>query len=630
MRGWTKKSIIWDFILIFSLISINYMQIEPIQASTVNFTLVAKTSGSVYNVDLLHLVAQKLQPLGIDLQIIYQDWPNFIEELLSFHDYDLVYLDMAVSLNPDYSDIYSENGTSNLFGYDKEMDWNVELETGKNEWYLNQAQKIFPPNSNERIQHIWDWEQYLMDKLCPLLPIFVPKTYTANWKPLKGYNSTEDLIQSWGKMFWQSTTVHEGQNRRDEIVVSDYDYSELNPILLTNSTVNSKYINSFTLDPLLWIDSDRSIWPHLGTIKYLNNTHIQIDVRQGITWANDTDDLFYNERLDAEDIYFTFYLWKSVLHDTAFDWLEDMKITGNYTLEMFIDDNPATIENEPSIDYLTALSQYILPEHYLNQTQLIDGITPDITHTSWEKFSKYCFGTGLFEINTQLDHFETTLNRRTNSWWLDTTITKDPSLNWQVRFGDFNVGGTYKNLTKLKLIVTNDIIDEHTLFMKGQLDIIDVWKDYQDNYENNQYLEVQQSGISNILSIIGYNLRQNRGAIADRAPTPTDPGLSMGLAVRKAINYAIDREEMNKILNGNNYQIINHPTNPRMGIWLNPRIIKYDHDLQLAKEIMVNAGFTIDNFTPRLNGFSLLLSSLAVLALLPISSLIKKRQIKNK
>jgi len=626
MRGWTRRKILWVFIAMFSLISINFMQIEPIQASTINFTLVAKTSGSAYNIDLLHLVAQKLQPLGIDLQIIYQDWPSFIEELLSFHDYDLVYLDMAVGLNPDYSDIYSENGTSNLFGYDTEMDWNVELGTGKNEWYLNQGKEIFPPNSNDRIQHYWDWEQYLMDKICPLLPIFVPKTYTAYWEPLRGYNSTKDLIQSWGKMFWQSPTLHEGQNRRDEFVVSDYDYSELNPLLLNDSNSNSKYINSFTMDPLLWIDSDRSIWPHLGSIKYLNDTHIQIDIKQGITWANDTDDLFYNERLDAEDVYFTFYLWKSVLHDTSFNWLEDMKITANYTLEMFIDSNLATLENEPSVEFLTSLSQYILPEHYLNQTQLVDGITPDLTHSSWEKFSKYCFGTGLFEINTQLEHLETTLSRRTDSWWLNNAITKDPSLNWQVRFGDFDVGSTYKNLTKLRIIHTNDLIEEHNLFMTGKIDRIDVWTDYKDDYEANQNFVVQQSGISNILSIIGYNLRPIRGAIADRAPTPTDPGLSMGLAVRKAINYAIDRDEMNKILTGNNYQIINHPVNPRIGIWLNPRIIKYNHDLQLAKEIMVNAGYTIDNFTPRLNGFSLLLSSLAILALLPIYSLLRKRQ----
>ncbi|NHJ84781.1 MAG: hypothetical protein FK734_04920, partial [Asgard group archaeon] len=535
--------------------------------------------------------------------------------------------DMNASLSPDYSDFYTENGTSNIFGYSTELDWNYELNTGKNEWYLNQGMGIFPYDTDERIQHYWDWENYLMDRICPLNPMFTPKTYSAYWGSLRGYNSTKQLIQSWGNMYWRSVTNHIGQNNRQEIVVSDHDYTNLNPIFTNDSLVNSKYINSFTMDPLLWIDVDRTIWPHLGSITYLNDTHLKIDVREGVTWANDTDDFFYDERLDAEDVYFTYYLWKNISNEASnFAWLKDMKITGNYTLELFIDANPATINNEPTYDYLPLLTQYILPEHYLNQTQLADGITPDTSHSSWEKFSKYCFGTGLFEISTQVDHLETVLKRRANSWWIDPNTAKDLTLNWQARFGTLAQIGDYTLLNKLRLTVTNNILEEDNLFTKGLLDIIDTASIFKDKYLRNTAIAVQQSRRSNVLSLVGYNLRPSRGVIGSLAPTLNDPGMKVGLAIRKAINYATNKADLNVFVIGNEYQIINHPINPRLGIWLNPYIMKYNYDLQLAKEIMVNAGFVIDNFTPSLNGYTMVISSVAILALITIPLFTKNKK----
>ncbi|MBN1328117.1 MAG: hypothetical protein JXA54_01475 [Candidatus Heimdallarchaeota archaeon] len=630
-----NKKLVLVSIIIFSLVNVNFVTINPVESNTINFILIAKApNNNPEYFDILNLVRQHLRPLGIDLHILACDWPSFISELLVYHDYDLVCFGMSFGYNLNYYHIYGEEGSMNLFGYDTLLDWREELASGLNEWYLTETKNILPQNSYEHFQHFWDWQEYLMNKICPILPIYTSKTQTAYWKPLSDYNSTRGLIQSWGKMHWRSTINHDGQTDRSEIVVNDNDYFDLNPLFMYDCCSNSKYINSFTLDPLLWMDSDRSIWPHLGSITYLNNTHIKIDVRQGITWANDTDDLFYNERLDAKDIYFNLYLWKNVIHEeNTFNWIKDMKITGNYTLEIFIDADPLTPESEPSNSFLESLCQYILPEHYLNQTQLLDGITPDITHTSWQKFSKYCFGTGLFEINSQLEHHETILTRRESSWWLNTNITNDPALNWLARFGYFSVESNYKNLTKLKLIITDNFYTQEILelFEKGKLDILSVNSDYEVKQNQKTKINIQQTSVSPSFHMIAYNLRTNREVIADRSPTPNDPGMSIGLAVRKAINYAINREELNQIISGNKKQIVDYPINPAMGIWLNTKILRYNYNLQLAKELMLNAGFIIDNFTPRLNGFSILLSLFAIIAIIPTSVLLTKQKIsKNK
>jgi len=54
------------------------------------------------------------------------------------------------------------------------------------------------------------------------------------------------------------------------------------------------------------------------------------------------------------------------------------------------------------------------------------------------------------------------------------------------------------------------------------------------------------------------------------------------LGTRKAISYAIDREEINQLLHGGEYTLTDHPIYAAMGVWCNPDIIKYNHDLAKA------------------------------------------------
>ena len=224
-------------IIVLSFFIINTSSLNTIKIEAIDpyFTLVCKYSGGGVRGDYFNLLDQQLNLIGIDLEIIEQEWPEFVGELIVYHDYDIVYIALTGGgADPDMTGVYNENGSLNLFGYHTDMDYNETLGTGLNEWYMREGLRILPPNSQERINHYWAWEQYLMDEILPCLPTFAPKVYTANWANLNGFNATDGILHSWGKMSWDGT--HEEQSSTDEVVISDAPWSDLNPLFQDDTT----------------------------------------------------------------------------------------------------------------------------------------------------------------------------------------------------------------------------------------------------------------------------------------------------------------------------------------------------------------------------------------------------------
>ena len=242
---------------------------------------------------------------------------------------------------------------------------------------------------------------------------------------------------------------------------------------------------------------------------------------------------------------------------------------------------------------MSTISTSILPEHYLNQTQLIDNVTPNITHSSWEKFSNHAFGTGLFEIEEYKEDNETILTVRSECWRLNTTLTSDPTLDWENRFGDFSGG-----LNHLRIRIIPNPQTALIEFEAGKVDIEGIsWSpEKRVEYAMNPLIDVQ-SDVQSSFGFVGYNMRENRGPIGSRYPCPGNQSITVGLAIRKAISYAIDRVEINNVIHSGAYVIHHTPLFAKMGIWNNPNIIRYDHDLEAAIYYMYLAGYDID-YTP--------------------------------
>ncbi|MHA1435754.1 MAG: ABC transporter substrate-binding protein [Candidatus Heimdallarchaeota archaeon] len=623
MRRKSKTKIIVYFVLgILILNGILMVDSKQIQAKAPLFTLVAKTIQYLDydHVAYFNLISTQLARIGIEVDVIVQDWPGFglPDPFFLLWNFDLAIITLDEILNyPTLMCLFSENGSCNIFGYHTERDWDDQLGNGINQWYLEQLDLILPPQSEERIQHFWDWENYLMDELLLMQPLFCKKTYSKYWDNLRGYNFTEGLIQSWGKMSWDG--VHSGQNNTSEIVISDEKWKELNPIFQRDSDQSSKFISSAILDPLFWTDSDSFIKTHLAKgFTIMNDTHYRLHLREGIKWQNDPDGNFTNEYFDAEDVYFTLYsLSKMYCSTFRFNWLKDMVIVDSHTIDLFVDGNHYTTKKEPYAQFLEDLNVKILPEHYLNQTQEIDGITPLITHLSWLKYSTNCFGTGLFKLKSCYPDFETILSIHPDCWWLNSTVTNDPLLDWENRFGSFS-----SNINQLRINVHTHPLVAMFNFDAG---LIDITPALGSKPSPTPKCEIQEKS-PDYITFIAYNTREVRPNIGGSDPCVNDPSITKGLAIRKAISYAINRKEMNQVSHGGEYYIVDNPIYKTHKIWCNPNIIKYDHDLEKAKYYLELAGYSSNSSIIGLDPSDLFYLTFSVFVVILV---FKRKQIKS-
>jgi ABC-type transport system substrate-binding protein len=440
-------------------------------------------------------------------------------------------------------------------------------------------------------------------------------------------------------MFWDH--AHTGQTSTNELVIAENSWENLLPIPLTGIHYYDNYplyldeyvthsITRKCLDPLIWYDSDMSTWPHLAeSITFLNDTHIRINCREGVIWEDDPDGLFTNEEFDAQDVYFTLFCWKNLSNSQyLFSWIDDIRIVDKVTIDIYAksEDHPYSYYN-PS-RYYSTLAVPIIPEHYLNQSQLSDGITPNHTHISWENFAKHCFGTGLFQIDDFNEGQETILVVKPNSWWLDNEIINDTNLEWGRRFGDFS-----NKIEQLRIRHIPDTVSGKSCiqarwkeFERGKLDISPHHKVKYEEFILDSDFEVQ-SFMTWQYDYFTYNMRPDK-LLGNRELCPNDSSMTIGFALRKAISYAMNRVEMNDIIHGGNYRINDYPFFERQGVWRNPNIISYNHDLEKAWEYMEKAGFT--NPIPTVDSgvnfmFMLTISFIAVIVVYEL----RKRRVKK-
>ncbi|MGC9781460.1 MAG: hypothetical protein HZR80_19620 [Candidatus Heimdallarchaeota archaeon] len=548
------------------------------------FTLVLKMRDFDYHREIANLIKNQLQEIGINIEAEFLSSSEFINEILFFKNFDISYFGLVGSGNdPDFSNVYGENGTLNIFSYDSSLDYDSTYDTGLNQWYLDYGRNLMPPNSNERIQHYWNWQQYLMDKINPALYTFGIWYHEAIWSTLSGYNITEGIKQSWGKMKW--TSLHSNQNSTNELIISKSNWTDFNPLFSNDFT--SAFVNELTMDPLILYDDCQNVWPHLASNwEYINDTHIRFHLREGIKWQQDPDGIYTNEYLTADDVFFTYYCWKNLAtNPEGYTWIEEMSIIDDYNIDFFIDGDLTTIENDLYPRFLSTLTQNILPEHYLNQTQIVDGVTPDINHISWQKFSDNCFGTSSLMVINIIPNSEIQLINFNSSWLLNDTIDKS-GMDFVNRFG------ANWNLSQLKIKIIENTETATEQFNNGSIDILNLIASYHDidQYQINSNYDIQRK-IQTSLNLLAYNLHETRPFFGNRLPCINDSSMSIGLAIRKAVSYAIDREEINNIVYNGSFFINDYPIYPNMGMWLYPNIIRYNYNLTKAKEFITKAGY---------------------------------------
>jgi len=175
------------------------------------------------------------------------NWPLglLIDPPPDLSKYDMVFTDFrADSQDPYvYSHFYSEYGSISTYifiiNYEQSIDYDSDLEMGLNEWYLKHGAEIIPSNSDERINHYREWENYLMDEIVPIKPLYNYKIYQAYWDNLMNYNQNLSLLENWGHLSWDG--LHDNQISNDYVVVAK-EISHISTRVYDRSLISTYYL----------------------------------------------------------------------------------------------------------------------------------------------------------------------------------------------------------------------------------------------------------------------------------------------------------------------------------------------------------------------------------------------------
>ncbi|MHA1686711.1 MAG: ABC transporter substrate-binding protein, partial [Candidatus Heimdallarchaeaceae archaeon] len=167
---------------------------------------------------------------------------------------------------------------------------------------------------------------------------------------------------------------------------------------------------------------------------------------------------------------------------------------------------------------------------------------------------------------------------------------------WEQNFGIGAIDGTPQDLD-IDTIIIRVIPDETSAlaeFKAGKLDIMGL-TDFPSERKQMQADSrfTVTSRLVGYVSFMGFNLRRPFIGGENNYIFLTESGktdYTKGVAIRKAICYAIDREEINRVIHDGEFLISDSPIYPIQAFWYYHDVIKYRHNIDAALEWLSAAG----------------------------------------
>ena len=612
-----RNKTIVGLVIILAFISLSLYSNRAPADKPYFFELTLKTYAGGRWVDYNILLAQYLEDIGIKVHLKTMEWNVFIGALVSTSDFDLACVGIGGGgASPDQRSIFTEHGSLNIFGLDSSIPYQALSETMQNDGVT-----IVDPVLRQA--HYNDWQTLVMDKIIPLIPLYTPVDFEAVWANLEGYDYEWELSNSLPYM--QFHGLHPGQTSIDEFNEHDLMWHELNPLL--SDDIASSHINSLIMEPVLQIS------PGFNPLKtglinnweYIDDYHYKFFLRDNVYWnpsydvttrtaispplsSIPSDQLMIglknseysdgvNQQVTAKDAVFTYLVWNNPLvsEDTTYhDWISDCYVDpfDPLAFHIHIDANPGTPEKDLYADFWHRMNFEMLPEFFLNSSAWETyvsytsggvkcwGIHSDMLLTpQWIDYSNSAFGCGKYMLDYYISHSKTVLQK--SPYWMGYGI-KD---------------GAPHDLD-IQTINVRVIPDESAAlaeFKAGTLDkmpLDDFDDEVQPMSENPHY--VVQSKLYPYFDFIAFNLQREPIGGTNNFIWLTEPGkeeYTVGVAIRKAISYAIDKVEINERINVLSRVISDSPICPYTSYYYYDDIIKYRRDLTSAWEWMEAAGY---------------------------------------
>ncbi|MCG3226292.1 MAG: hypothetical protein H7645_05175 [Candidatus Heimdallarchaeota archaeon] len=602
-------------------------------------------------------ISKYLEALGIELEIKTLSWSLFVDALINTHNFDLVLIGITNGgTTPDERVLFTEQGAFNMFGLSSNIPYQNESE-------VMQELSVSVVDLYERQQLLFDWQQLVMDRIIPILPLHVAKSYVSLWNTTKGYDYSWGLANSLPYMY--NDGLHEGQMIIDEWNQANTNWIELNP--LYTDDLASKNIWDLCSDPILMWSPDQ-IPIKTGLVydwEQIGYNHIKFYLRDNVFWnpsfnvternigsaplitetslgvweVTDPGILMTglkdgsvsngtNQQVTAKDAVFTYLAWSNLnvseqteIHEFITDIFVDP--VDDLAFHIFVDGDPDTPEIEPYVDFFSRLNHGCLPEFFLNSTNSeitfssggikTWGLYNDIQYTpQWKTFSDSCFGHGKYMLDYYVEN-SITIHTRSPFW--HGIGAKDGTTDMNLFF------------EKINTHCISDFMNELDAFKAGELDISGVTQFPQERKLMQADIRFNvQSELYDHLPFLAFNLRRPFIGGADNQIFLSEPGkteYTKSCAVRKAICYAINREEMNTEIHDGEYLIAHSCLYPYTAFYYYDDVIKYEYNLDKAREWLAVAGY-IKTETTNVITFS------SILALLVLQISISVRRRKNK
>ena len=242
-------------------------------SSKITLTLLGNwAGGSTYE-----MLQGYVSDINIDLKIRVEDWYTFVNTLLNTHDFDLVLLGLyGGDCSPDMRSSYTESGELNLFGLNPTIPYNNLSETLQN-------LGIITMDLEDRRQIYFDWQELMMDKIIPLLPLYSYKYYMATWDNTKNFDPRWSFSDNLPYIYFDD--FHTGQISIDEFNIADANWNELNPLFMDDSS--SSFIWELISEPIVQLHPD--LFPLKTGLVYdwemINDNHFKFYMRDNVFWC---------------------------------------------------------------------------------------------------------------------------------------------------------------------------------------------------------------------------------------------------------------------------------------------------------------------------------------------------------
>lgn len=388
-------------------------------------------------------------------------------------------------------------------------------------------------------------------------------------------------------------TLNEYPATRQNITIDGVDYLQTNlPIgkfggTLINSTIgegpktfnpfNSKDATSSTLadimyDGLVTIDPITGKYiPKLAKSFEIKGNDYIINLRHGLKWTD-------GKPITAEDVYFT---WKNIILDGYGNTSTRDSITINGKLPTITKLDDYTVKfttPKPFAPFLASLSTPIAPKHIFEpavkkgkeyfDTFMSTNINPNDLVTS-----------GAFKLTEYVPAQRAVYKRNPNYYVINSNNQKLPYLD------------------KLVYLIVGDANNEVLKFEGGELDVIGVKGTDVPRFRERQ----KRAGFSLVnlgpdtgTMYLSMNLNDRKDKDGKPYVNPTKSNWFRNKTFRDAISLVIDRENMVYNIANGFAQPLYTPESLN-SIFLNKNLKSYPRDLQKAKELLLNAGFTTNS-----------------------------------